>query len=370
MRRSSSAIVALFALLLVPAVLAQTVKESRPTSSASLALVITYADGRVSHELVWDKPASAWTPYFPRTSGASGTSDGRALQLTRVRAGDDARVTVSMLSGPLYRDEQLVATATVSRRQPVRIDELRAFGAEPIVLSVVDSLPMSPYMPSVISVAPEIDVSRVDLVDGPVPGYRITLRNTAPQAVALFSMQSYRGTAKALSTVERGDRGLPLMAPGQSHSFTIPINTGHANPGTTVFVPEPLDMIEIDSVVWEDGTVIGRHGGVPLSSVITYDGGRRLQFERALEVLHAAQSQKDRNASQLLAQIRRGFNAMPETDETRLEPARRTMRITREMVLRDLEYVEALRITDAAEMQRRIQLLIAKYEDRLKRLAL
>jgi hypothetical protein len=218
-------------------------------------------------------------------------------------------------------------------------------------------------------VSPEIEISRVELLTTPFPGYRITVRNLGSQAVALFSVQSYRGSARAASAAMRGDRGRPVMPPGETYSFDLPVGGGSAVPGATLMVPEPLDLIEIDEVLWADGTAIGRHGSNPLTFVTATDGGRRIQFERALKVLRAAQSQQGRSVPDLLSLIRHGFEVIPESDDTRLEPARQMMQATRATVLRDLENFESQSSRDAAGVRLWIERTIASYEAWLKRLA-
>src|SRR6266498_3163908 len=121
MRQAPFAVVALLAFVLPTVAHAQGTPAAHPLAPASLALVITYADGRVGQQLVSEKPSSAWTPYFPRTAGISTSSDHRALQLAPVRVGNDVQVTVSMLSGTGYRDEQMVTRVTVSKSRPVTV---------------------------------------------------------------------------------------------------------------------------------------------------------------------------------------------------------------------------------------------------------
>lgn len=325
-----------------------------------MVLVTTYADGRTSQSLVSERPSRSWGTTYPRLSPMP--EDGlRALQIARVRVGNDARVTVSILHGPGLNEEDVIATVTVTRGTPVVVETLRDVGVEPIILSIADTAPTTPYVPSVVSVAPEIEISRIDLLSAPYPGYRVTVRNLAAQSVALFSVQSYRGTAKAISLVPRGDRGRPVMAPGESHTFDLPLMSASA------WAPEPLDMIEIDAILWEDGTQTGMHGR-PFTLVTASDGGQRLQLDRALRVLHAAE-QNSGSAATLLSLLRQGFTALPESDPTRLEAARRSMRYMRTAILRDFDQFERSAPRDAAAVQSWIHATIAKYNALLKHLA-
>jgi hypothetical protein len=176
-------------------------------------------------------------------------------------------------------------------------------------LSIVDTAPMVPYMPPVASVVPEVEISQ-----------------------------------------------------GESHTFDLPLTSAR------VWSPEPLDVIEIDSILWEDGTHNGTHGGITLGFGIAADGGRRLQPQRALQVLHMAEHNRG-NTTALLSVLRQGFTALPESDETRLEAARQSMRAMRTTILRDLDGFERSLPRDAAAVRAWIQITIDKYDDWLKRLA-
>lgn len=159
------------------------------------------------------------------------------------------------------------------------------------------------------------------------------------------------------------------MAPDDTHSFDVPISVGRGYAGAVQFSPEPLDVIEIDEVLWADGSTTGRHGANPLNFVIATDGGRRIQFERALRVLRAAEAQQNESATNVLSLVRQGFQGIPESDDSRVEPARQMMRATRASVWRDFEAFESSPVRSAAEVRRWIQEMIAKYEAWLERLA-
>jgi hypothetical protein len=355
----------LAAMVMVPA-LSGTQSPAPPNPApATMALVTTYADGRTSYTLVSERSSRSWTMAYPRLASVPENAPRRALQIARARVGNDVRVTVSMLHSASMSDEDIVATVTISRGAQVMIEELRRFGVEPIGLSIVDTAPVMPYRPAAISIAPAVEITAVDLLTTPYPGYHVTVRNVAAQAVALFSVQSYRGTEKAISALRRGDRGRPAMAPGESHTFDIPLTAGMGAPDRAW---APLDVIEIDAILWEDGMQSGQHGA-PLNFRIAADGGRRLQLEGALRVLHAAE--KDgASATGLLSLLRRGFTALPESDVTRLAAARQSMHDTRLTILRDLqEEFERGSPRDAAEVRAWIHVTIEKYDAWLKRLA-
>jgi hypothetical protein len=180
-------------------------------------------------------------------------------------------------------------------------------------------------------------------------------------------MRAYGRPEKSISTVKAGDRGRPAMEPGGEYTFDVNL-TGASPLGDGSVSPTPLDVIEIDSVVWADGTTMGPQVNAA-ATVIPTDAGQRLMFERALDILRAvsasASSGQDR-----LAEIRRRFEALP-IDADRLPATQRAMRATRGVLIADLTRFENDRsmLHDDGTVRRWIAYTIARYEDWLKRLA-
>src|SRR4030095_6592684 len=140
-----------------------------PTSTA---VVVKYADGKARYDLVSEKPAWFWTPAFPRIeswTAPRGTWPVTALQVWRQLVGRDARVVVSVLRGRAHEDEQPVATILLSGTTHVTVRELRAFGVQPIEIWLADAAPMTPFLPTVLSASPEVEVSAVELLRAPYP---------------------------------------------------------------------------------------------------------------------------------------------------------------------------------------------------------
>ncbi|MEQ1909898.1 MAG: hypothetical protein ABMA15_13805, partial [Vicinamibacterales bacterium] len=187
---------------------------TRPIEPARMALVIRFADGRTTAELVSARGAWMWTPKFPRIASpepnAQTTLPVSALQVSRKLVGEDVHVDVSLLLKGTDPPRQVESTI-VRRGQSVAIDALRQYGIEPIVLSVVDVAPVVTDLPSLVSVAPELVFEHADIVMSPYPGYRVTVRNVAQQAVALIHLQTYRGGREAMSRLNGGDDGRPLV---------------------------------------------------------------------------------------------------------------------------------------------------------------
>ena len=260
---------------------------------ATVALVEAWADGRVTYELTGPRRASMWTPRFPRVDGyqpPAGVRPVHAVQLARELVGDAIKVEVSVLLGSAEPPGVPVATVLVRPGSRVVVDQLTRFGVQPLTLSMIDVAPLTPFLPTVVSVSPDVEVANVDVRDAPYPGYAITLRNLGSQPVSNVHVQLYRGEQKALSALKRTDDGRPLMPPGATYTFvmnvTADVAPDVAMPGT--WTPRPLDVIEFDSVRWADGT----HHGTPefpqLGPLVEARAGRTLQLRRIVDALRQA----------------------------------------------------------------------------------
>ena len=83
------------------------------------------------------------------------------------------------------------------------------------------------------------------------------MRNLSSKTVATLHLQAYRGDTKDPGTVRAGVRDLPAMVPGEEHSFDVNL-TGGRPLGDGPWSPTPLDLNEIDSVLWAEWTATGQ----------------------------------------------------------------------------------------------------------------
>lgn len=342
---------------------------------ATVALVETWADGRVGYELTGPRRASMWTPKFPRVAGylpPEGVKPVHAVQLSRMLVGQDIKVDVSVLLGSTEPPAVFVATVLVSPGSRVVVHELTRFGVQPLTLSMAAVAPMTSYLPTVISASADIEVADVAFHDAPYPGYRITLRNAGDKAVSNVHVTAYRGEARALSTLKRSDDGRPLMQPGSTYTFTMNVMGGlafDAAPDGTL-TPRPLDVIELDSVRWSDGT---HHGTPPfpqMEPLVEERTGRKLQLQRLVGVLR--QTLADQGAGpELLTTATRRIAALPDAEPDQLEAAKAAMRTAKAAALADLARLAHDPASPAGSraVVDRLRSMLARYEDALTRLS-
>jgi hypothetical protein len=329
-----------------------TVEPVRPSSStqadqatpATVALVETWPDGRINYELTSARRASMWTPGFPRIEGyklPEGAKPVYAVQFARVLAGRDIKVDISVLLGSAQPPGVPVVSVVVSPGSHIVIAELAKFGVQPLTLSMVDAATMTPYLPTMVSASPRIEISNVELLNSPYPGYRITLRNLGSKGASNVHLQSYRGGDKALSTLKRSDDGRPMMQPGANYTFDMNLTSGGPNGFTTpgTWSPRPIDLIEFDSVRWDDGTYDGTPPFPGVDAAIESDSGRRLQLRRIVEVLTQTLSEP-RSNWEMLALARARIDALTDAEPDQLDAAKAAMWNTKAVVRADIARFE------------------------------
>ena len=352
----------------------QTPRSDQPAVPATVALVETWADGRINYELTSARRGTMWTPRFPRIEGyqpPEGAKPVYAVQFSRMLVGGDIRVEVSVLLGSATPPGVPVATVLISPGSRVTVHELTKFGVQPVTLSMAAVAPMTPYLPTAISVSPQIEIANVELLNAPYPGYRVTLRNLGTQAVSNVSVQSYRGEDKALSALKRTDDGRPMMQPGESYTFDINLTSGGASDATIPgsWTPRPLDVIEIESVRWADG---GHDGTPPFPRIerkVESDSGERLQLRRIVEALRHTLEEHSAG-SELLASAAARIDQLADAEADQLEAAQLAMRGTKAAARADIARFARDQRTaaDTTAVTKWLKSMLTRYERWLARL--
>jgi hypothetical protein len=251
------------------------------------------------------------------------------------------------------------------------VDGLTKFGIQPMTLSMATVEPLTPYLPTVVSVTPLVEIADVELLDAPYPGYRITLRNLSSQGAASVHVQSYHGDQRALSALWRDDSGRP-MAPGGTYAFALNLTSGDAStvtaPGT--WSPRPLDLIEIDAVRWDDGSYDGTSPYPGVEQVVEGNAGRRVQLQRIVDALRQTLNTPG-SGDDRLAALRSRIEALPAAEPDRLAGAQHAMRATKAAVLADIRRFEIDRsaLGGSSAVTEWLAYTLRRYEAWLKRVS-
>jgi hypothetical protein len=252
-----------------------------PANQSAQAVVTEFADGRKVHHIIKPQGMGGWTPLFPRVAGVDTDRNGlplAALDCAMVLDGQQVKVAVTLIYGRPHQHRIAVTTVDVTASGPVRVDQLAAYGVEPIVFSIVPVPPSLLKAPSVKSVSTLLETS-VELAREDGPTYRLVIVNRAPQAVRGFGIEGTRGGRKSVTAYRRGQRHATLISAGGAISMDVPTSAIQGLGGTTRVSP---DLMMITSVTWEDGTVEGDKASDASERVIAAAAASQLSHVLAL----------------------------------------------------------------------------------------
>lgn len=341
---------------------------------ATVVLIERWPDGRTIYELTTNRRAAMWTPQFPRIDGAPQITIEPvfAVQFVRTLEGRNIKVDISVLLGGGRQPGVPVASVTVSPGAEIVVNELAAFGIQPLTLSMATVAPLTPFAPTVVSASAAIEVSSVVVRNAPYPGYVVTLRNLGTKGVSNVFVQSYRRNERGLSSLQRTSDGRRLMSPGESYTFAINLTSGPADqvvPADT-WTPPPLDVIEIQSVRWDDGSYDGTPPYPDADRAIETDSGRRLQLQRVVAALGPIVTGADDGRARLEAAAI-AVDKVPAADPDQLAAAQAGMREIKSAAGNDLMWLagDPAMVADPIELERRLTSLLARYKAWLVRLS-
>ena len=335
---------------LVPSSFAQT---PPPKTDTSRGLSIQYADGRISTGPV-RRTGGMWTSTFPTIAGADTSRNNvrlTTLDVKHVIDGPDVVVTVSLYYGGPGQNGVTVATVRLSQDQPVAVNQLRAYGVEPITLSLVAIARAIAYAPEVVSVSPLLS-ARAEAVGANVSAYQVLVTNRSTQPLMWMQFKAYRGNRLATLVRPRGKRNLPLILPNAQYSFEITTNTGGLEAADRSETWQALDRIELTSLMWQDGVVEGDPASATEQRMVD------LRRARQLEALLAALRGAARGSiADLRAQIAAGMGSDLET------------RRGRDSMLADLDRFAAAQMSsEAPDFRAWLGRTIPEYEEWLTRI--
>jgi hypothetical protein len=267
------------------------------------ALAVTFSDGQVHRRLIHG-PGGSWTPKFPRRPNPPDQQGLKlaALQFDHAPKGDSVSVSVSLRYGSPTQKIVPVATVTVGT-VPVVVNELEAFGVDPITLTVVPVAVVPPVLPAVSSASSKLNAS-IEPLSQVVPQFAVVLRNEADRAVMAVSVRFYADGKEMGKGRFKTNLDTPLIAPGATYRRTIVVSNSDAAPPGGEWVPRSFDRLEIAGVLWDDGLVEGDPALGPSEAALS--AGRARQLDVAIETLkRALAAEPPLDAATLRASIER-----------------------------------------------------------------
>jgi hypothetical protein len=343
------------AAILIPCLAASASPQAQPPKTdTTRGLSIQYADGRVSTGPV-RRTGGMWTAAFPRIDGADTSRNGlplTTLDVKHVVDGANVVVTVTLYYGGPGQHGVTVAEVRLPQDEPVRVDELRRYGVEPITLSLVALPPSTAYAPDVFSVSGQL-AARAEAVGGNVSAYRVVITNRSTQPLMWVQFKAYRANRLAILGRPKGKRNLPLIQPNAEYTFQITNSTAGLEAADGSETWQPLDRIELTALMWQDGMVEG--DAATAAEQQRFDLRRAAQIESLLALLRAAPG---RPLTSLRAEITQSMTFDLET------------RRARDSILEELDrFVQSQSASTAPEFRAWLSRTIPEYEQWLARIA-
>jgi len=221
-------------------------------------LSIQYADGEVTTSPV-RRTGGVWINSFPKIAGADTSLNGlplTTLDIKHVIEGSNVVVTITLFYGGPGQHGVTVATVRLPQAEPIRVEELRRYGVEPITLSLVAVEASTSYAPDVISVSGQL-AARAEAIGPNVSAYRVVLTNRSTQPLMWLQFKAYRANRLAILGRPKGKHNLPLIQPNAEYTFEITNSTKGLEAADGSETWQALDRIELTSMMWQDGMVEG-----------------------------------------------------------------------------------------------------------------
>jgi hypothetical protein len=187
------------------------------------AVGVRYSDGVVSYTRL-QQGGGFWKPSVPTVAGARTERDGLrlyALEVTHQIEGTAIFVKVSLRYGGASGTLVPAARRQLRDGEEYLVEELRAFGVEPVTLFLAD-MPAAGHFrkPVVETTSADLDAA-VDIAPGDVPHFQVSLTNTSARPLLAFYVQMSQGDQPPATRRPRNLDGAPLAQPGETYVLDV-----------------------------------------------------------------------------------------------------------------------------------------------------
>ncbi|HEX8708042.1 MAG TPA: hypothetical protein VF723_07365 [Pyrinomonadaceae bacterium] len=223
--------------------------------------------------------------------------NGRAsfIEFSARLRGEVWEVRVALTFGKYYdQGNKHIAAFRAREGEEVRLKELAQFGIKPLDVSIVRIERVASVQPTVVNQTTSLAVLSVEANVLPSP-YQIVLKNMSDKAVRALEIVTSHGKGARTLKWPEGTTKHPLIGAWQEYRLEMP--SQETRPGLSAFeyVPEQLHVIEINTVVFTDGTYEGNPHLAELQRA--KDLGIKLQIERILPLIQSALGTADVDAT-------------------------------------------------------------------------
>ncbi|HLL74602.1 MAG TPA: hypothetical protein VK421_05010 [Pyrinomonadaceae bacterium] len=254
--------------------------QEKQAPPSGLALEVDTKEGPVGHLSVPGQSFGGRYRRLPSWRPTAGSQQRLTFKQVNVVEGDAVRVKVFALMDRFHDQEVLIGDYLLREGEKAVVESMRAYGFEPMELTVVRLMPVPLLPPTVTSRVPSVVAAGIREKQANFPTYMVTLRNLSHKDLTYLEI-------KSSSTVQwpRGEQNRPVLKAGEAGEVRVfAADRGQKSPAG--FTPAAAQNIEIVTAVFADES----YEGEPRSAVIhiAMMRGQRLQIERALALWEGA----------------------------------------------------------------------------------
>jgi hypothetical protein len=274
--------------------IARTQQRAVHVEETGLVLEVVYvkSKGPAYQKVRWSDSTTLgdWYSHFGRVAGwqlPSGAKPIRAVRILPQLSRETVTIKVSVLRGQKYHEiEDAVGTYTLQENQKVSVDLLKDFGVEPFEIKVIrlESLPST--LPVIENRTSSVEVVGIEPLLSTLPRYKLTFRNLSQTSIHSLTVKIMQGERTLGTGRPQGSEGRPLMQPGESFEWRLPLATQAEGPADSYSPTVPLDQrVVVAGLVFSDGREEGVPGGMHLQGE-RY--GRKIELRRILPLLESS----------------------------------------------------------------------------------
>ena len=235
------------------------------------------------------QPRWIWAARFARLPGVKPKPDELPIQAVRVESqfnGETADIKVSLLRGHNgFEREDPVANYHIALDEKTTVTELKAFGLEPIDLTLLKNLPPLPPAPVIENHTMSVAVVSVESENLPLPSYKLTFQNQSGKNIRALKLEVVSDGRPRSSSLWQSAFDQPIMKVAATAEKSLPAVV--AQKTATAYVPGTAtnNTIVIRTAIFDDLTFDGDEQAACQSEAFVV--GRRLWVKRVLPLIES-----------------------------------------------------------------------------------
>lgn len=274
----------------------QTAQEREASAPPTgLALETNTKEGPVGHTSVPGRFFGGLYRRLPDWRPAAGSQQPRTFKLLNDPEGDAVRVKVFAVMDRFHEQDVLLGDRLLRVGEKAVFEAMRAYGYEPMEVTVVRVRREPARLPVAMSVAPSVVVVGVEeKQQSNFPAYKVTLRNLSDKDITRLEVHAYRAGRRTTVMWPRAEQNRPLLKAGGVYELSV-MGGGRGQTSPEGFTPAGPDSVEVISAVFADESYEGERGSA-LNYIVSLRG-QRLQLTRSLALLGSAAQGADARAA-------------------------------------------------------------------------